>query len=204
MKTQTKVCLPLLTTLCLLAGSASAGAQEEEPAPWPPADTGGEYLPVPEDYYAPWKVEACGTDVEVTSGDIREVQYKSRVKDDGRTKVKYRGNATVDVTRASDGAFIDELDISGPGTQRISADGLSIEDSLKGASIIFPMGDRDAQALAAAGFPEFFYYEGGTLTIEAQLSQDPAAVEPLSVMITTNTTRQVRDVCEMLDEAGPK
>ncbi|MBJ2120934.1 hypothetical protein I6N91_08090 [Arthrobacter sp. MSA 4-2] len=203
MKTQTKVCLPLLTTLCLLAGSASAAAQEEEPAPWPPADTGGEYLPVPEDYYEPFSVKACGSTVTVASGDVREVEYKSRVKDDGRTKVKYRGDATVDLTRASDGAFIDELDISGPGTQRISADGLSIEDSLKGASIIFPMGDRDAQALAAAGFPEFFYYEGGTLTIEAQLSEDPAAVEPLSVRVTTNTTRQVRDVCEMLDEAGP-
>ncbi|MHA7262591.1 hypothetical protein ACX80W_05220 [Arthrobacter sp. TMN-37] len=204
MKTQTKVCLPLLTTLCLLAGSASAAAQEEEPAPWPPADTDGEYLPVPEDYYEPFSLKACGSTVTMASGDVREVQYKSRVKSDGRTKVKYRGDATVDLTRASDGAVIDELDISGPGTQRFSADGLSIEDSLKGASIIFAMGDRDSQALAAAGFPEFFYYEGGTLTIEAQLSEDPAAVEPLSVRVTTNTTRQVQDVCKMLDEAAGK
>ncbi|WP_159618128.1 hypothetical protein [Arthrobacter zhaoguopingii] len=202
MKTQTKVCLPLLTTLCLLAGSASAAAQEEEPAPWPPADTDGEYLPVPKDYYEPFSVKACGSTVTVASGDVREVHYKSRVKDDGRIKLKYRGDATVDLTRASDGAFIDELDISGPVTQRVSADGLSIEDSLKGASLIFPLGDRDAKALAAAGFPEFFFYERGTLTIEAQLSEDPAAVEPLSVRVTTNTTTLVRDVCEMLDEAG--
>ncbi len=204
MKSQTKVCLPLLTTICLLAGSASAAAQEEEPAPWPPADTGGEYLPVPEDYYEPFSIKACGSTITAASGDVREVEYKSRVKDDGRTKLKFRGDATADLTRASDGAFIDELDISGPYTQRISADGLSIEDSLKGASIIFPMGDRDAKALAAAGFPEFFYYEGGTLTIEAQLSQDPAAVEPLSVRVSTNTTRLVRDVCEMFNEAAGK
>ncbi|RJU02985.1 hypothetical protein D6T65_02460 [Arthrobacter frigidicola] len=202
MKTQTKVCLPLLTTLCLLAGSASVGAQEEEPAPWPPEDTGGEYLPVPEDYYEPWSIKACGSTVTMASGDVREVHYKSRVKDDGRTKVKFRGDYTVDLTRASDGAFIDELDISGPGTQRFSADGLTIEDSLKGASIIFPQGDMDAKALAAAGFPEFFYYERGTLAIKARFSEDPAAVEPLSVEITTNTTTNVRDVCEMLDEAG--
>jgi len=41
----------------------------------------------------------------------------------------------MDVTRQSDGAMIDELDIGGPAHQEISADGTQIDHTLVGASV---------------------------------------------------------------------
>lgn len=198
--------LPIFIALALVAGTAPAIAtpQEETPTQWPPEDTGGHYLPVPDDYYAPIEIEACGTTVTLESGDVREVHYKARVRQNGSTLVKFRGDATVDLTRASDGAFIDELDISGPGFQYFSADQLTIVDSLKGASIIYPISPADAAALEEEGLPEFLYFERGWLAFHIQLSEDPEVMEPISVDIVMNTTRHVHDVCELLDEAAEK
>jgi hypothetical protein len=195
--------LPIFIALALFAGTAPAVAtpEEEAPTPWPPEDTGGKYLPVPDDYYAPVEVEVCGTTVTIESGDVRDVHYKARVKENGSTVVKFRGESTVDLTRASDEAFIDELDVSGPMVQHFSADKLTVTDSLKGPSYIYPLSDVDAAALAEEGFPEFFYYDRGWLSIQAHLSEDPAE-EPTSVDILLNTTRHVHDLCEMLDEAA--
>ncbi|MHA7180678.1 hypothetical protein ACX80J_11225 [Arthrobacter sp. MDB2-24] len=203
------LCFSLLATLSLVAGSASAATatEEEAPPPGPPAETRG-YVPVPDEYYDPFEFQACGTTVTLTAGDVQDVEYKVRVRQDGETIVKYRGGATVDLTVAPDaafpeGAFIDELDISGRGSERISADGSTVEVSLRGPSIVFPTGsEADAAALAAEGLPELFIFERGTLTLEIRLSEEEGAMEPESVEILKNTTRDVVDLCQALEEAA--
>lgn len=209
METQNTLCLSLLATLSLVAGSASAATatEEEAPQPWPPAETRG-YVPVPDEYYDPIEFPACGTVVTVTSGDVRDVQYRAQVKHDGETVVKYRGGGTVDLAAAPsaafpEGAFLDELDVSGRGSERISADGSTVVNTLRGPSIIFPTGSEvDAAALAAEGFPEIFIFERGTLTLEIRLSGEEGAVEPESVEIVKNTTRDVVDLCQALAESA--
>lgn len=197
------LCLPLLLALTFTAGTAPAGAEEdEEPPGWPPEDTGGRYVPVPPEYYEPVDFAACGSTVTMTSGDVREVEQKVRVRSDGRIVITYRGGATVDLFRASDEAFIDELNVSGRGSERYSADQTELSVSLRGPSIIWPVSAADTAALTAAGFPESFYFERGHLTIDVEFSGDPAVVDPIAVEVTRNTTRDLKDVCEMLDEAA--
>jgi hypothetical protein len=209
------LCLPLAAALSLTAGAAPslAAPAEEAPTSWPPADTGGRYLPVPEWYYAPTDIPACGTTVTVASGDVRDVRYKARVKRDGTTVVKYRGGSTVDLIVEPDpipggafphGAFIDELDVSGPVSERISADRRTVTTSLKDPSIIFPLGPADAAALAEEGLPRFFYFERGKLTIEARFAADPKVSEPTSVQVVMNTARGVHDLCAALGRAAGK
>ncbi|MDQ0734434.1 hypothetical protein [Arthrobacter agilis] len=195
--------LPLLLALAF-TGVAPAGADAvEEPPASPPEDTDGEYVPVPSAYYAPVDINACGTTVTMAAGDVREVEWKVRVREDGSTVIRYRGDATVDLTRHSDQAFIDELDISGRAAERSSADQRSVSVSLGASSIIWPLSSVEADALADAGLPEFFYFEKGRLTIDLEFSEDPDVLEPVSVDIV-DATRHVSDVCELLDEATAK
>ncbi|WP_247827315.1 hypothetical protein [Arthrobacter antioxidans] len=208
MRIQNTLCFSLLATLSLVAGTvASATAAEEEPAaPWPPADTDGEYLPVPDEYYDPIAFPACGTNVTMTSGDVQDVHYKSRVKRDGSTVVKFRGSGTVDLTAdpggdLPDGGFIDELDVSGPGSQRISADKSVVVEALVGPSIVYPVSATDSAALDRGGFPELFYFDYGKLKIKISLSEDEDAVEPDSVEIVRDTTRGVVDLCRVLEDS---
>ncbi|MHA7181322.1 hypothetical protein ACX80J_14550 [Arthrobacter sp. MDB2-24] len=205
MNVQNKLCLSLLATLSLVAGSASAATahdEDEAPAPGLPAETHG-YVPVPEEYYADAVFPACGTTVTLESGDVREVEQKVQVKHDGTTVVKYRGDGTVDLTAEPggdlpDGGFIDELDVSGAGSTRISADGTTLVITLKGPSIVFPQSETDAATLADEGLPEILYFEHGTLTIEIVLPEDETAVEPESVEILKNTTKGAVDLCQAL------
>ncbi|VXC14871.1 exported hypothetical protein [Arthrobacter sp. 9AX] len=134
-------CAPTIAALTLLSGSttAAAGTQGEEPSPvgpWPPTDTNGEFVPVPEEFYAPYEVPACGTTVQVTSGEAQDIKYRSTHKDDGTINVAYRGHATVDITRPSDGAAIDNLDVSGRFSENYAPDGLNLAVKARGPSII--------------------------------------------------------------------
>ncbi len=90
--------LPLLLALTFTAGVAPAGAEStDEPPGSLPQDTEGDFVPVPSDYYDPIAIEACGTTVTLTSGDVRDVEWKVRVRDDGSTVIRYRGGSTVDL-----------------------------------------------------------------------------------------------------------
>jgi hypothetical protein len=194
-------CLPLLLALTFTVGVAPAGAETTDEPPGSPQDTGGDYVPVPSDYYDPIAIEACGTTVTLTSGDVREVEWKVRVRDDGRTVIKYRGGSTVDLTRASDDAFLDELDVSGPYTERISADQTKVSVSLRGPSLVWPLSAIEADVFAEEGFPGLLYFEAGRVAIDLEFPEDPAVLEPTSVDVTRNTARGITDVCELLDEA---
>lgn len=192
--------VPALLALCFTAGTVPAGAEELEESPdWPPEDSGGRYQPIDPGFYDTFEVEACGTTVEIISGDVREVEEKISVRRDGSTVIRYRGGSTVDLKR-SDGAFVDELDVSGPGIERISPDLRNVSTTVRGASIIFPVSAPDAAALAEAGFPEFFVFERGRLTFELTFS-DANLDLPTTVEITQNSARDVTDLCKLLDEA---
>ncbi|MDN4612115.1 hypothetical protein [Arthrobacter burdickii] len=192
--------LPMLVAFSLAAGAVPASAAPEDSEPSRGGTHG--FVPVPEEFYEPesYDVEACGSTVTIASGDVREVQYRVRVNKDGSTVVRFRGESTVDLTRKSDGAFIDELDVSGPFTQRSSADGQNAELTFRGASIIDPTDPTSAAGFAAAGLPYLFFFEHGKLTVQVEFSDDPTVMEPDSVEVV-HSPRHVVDVCDMLDEA---
>lgn len=199
------LCLPAALALALLTGisaPASAGSDGGGGAagPWPPQDTDGKYVSVPDSYYEPYEFEACDTTIKVEAGDEREVKYKGEKKDDGTLVIRFRGDATIDLTRVSDGATIDELDVSGPFTQRVAADGLSAHLSAQGPSLVFAMGAADEKVFEDAGLPKAFYFERGRLAgnvVYAAADQ----MEIVSGEITHNSIRHAKDICKLLDRA---
>jgi hypothetical protein len=207
MNIQNKLCLSLVATLSLVAGSASAATahDEETPAPGLPAETDG-YQPAPAFYYEDAVFAACGTTITLRTGDVRDLYEKVRVKRDGTTVIKLRGDVTTDVIAEPggdlpDGGFLDELDNSGRLTLEISANGLTIVEKFGGPSVIYPISETDAAALAAAGFPEFGYFERGKVAIRTVLTEDETA-EPVSTEVLKNTTRDVVDLCQALKESA--
>ncbi len=143
----------------------------------------------------------------MTPGDVREIEYRSTSGPDGTVRVEYRGRSTVDVERESDGAKLDELDVSGPGSEVFAeSDGtFRISVSLDGPSIILPREDADAAAFGRAGLPYFVFYEAGTLAFTVVQEAGETSDEPpttASVTVEGNTTTGVRDVCHLLDAAS--
>jgi len=213
MSFRTRTCIVLAGSATLIASSATVAAAADEPPPppestteeaapqWPPADTNGEWLPVPEELFtADVPVEACGTTVTISVGDVFEVEYQALEQADGTTRIEYRGDATTDLVRESDGATVDELDTGGPWTEIISADGLTIVFSWDGPSAIFAFDEVEAAVFHAQGLPSVFYYDSGNTTERVVFSADPAATTIVSAEFLTDTARGVRDVCDMLDE----
>ncbi|MBT2594650.1 hypothetical protein [Arthrobacter sp. ISL-72] len=204
-RTMRYLSLPATLALALLTGvSAPAFAGSDDgggaAGPWPPQDTDGKYVSVPDAYYQPYEFAACDTTIKVEAGDERDVKYKGEKKDDGTLVIKFRGDATIDLTRASDGATIDELDVSGPFTQRLAADGLSAHLSSRGPSLIFAIGAASEKIFEDEGLPKAFYFEHGRLAgnvVYASADQ----MEEVSGEITHNSIRDAKDICKMLDRA---
>ena len=215
MSFRTRTWIVLAGSATLVTSSATVAAAADEPPPppestteeappaWPPADTNGEWLPVPDELFtADAPVAACGTTVTIRSGDVFEVEYQALELADGTIRVEYRGDSTTDLVRESDGATVDELDTSGPWTEIYSPDGVTATFSVDGASIYFAYDEVEAAAFAAEGLPDLFYFETGTITERVVFPQDPAATTIVSAEILTDTARGVRDVCDMLDDAA--
>jgi hypothetical protein len=211
LRRRTWIVLASSATLTLSTATIAAAADDPPPPPesttgaapeWPLADTHGMWLPVPDEVLAPMSVEACGSLVTITTGDEQEVEYSAAHQVDGTVRVENRGSATVDIVRESDGAMIDELDVSGPGHQIISPDGLTTVFSWDGPSLIWAFDDVEAAVFAAQGFPSLFYYESGNTTERVVFDPDPAATTIVSAEFLTDTARGVRDVCDMLDMEG--
>lgn len=180
---------------------ASAHPEEDETAaPWPPEDTHGKYLSVPDEFYGTAVVPACGSIVTISYGDVREVEYKARTTHDGGLRIKYRGDATVDIKR-DDYAFIDELDISGRTSETRSKDGLSLRVVLDGPSLVSPPSEMESAALTKAGLPTLLYFEKGKLALEVRFSEDFEA-PPVYAEVEQNQVQDSSDVCEMLDHAS--
>lgn len=202
----------LIGSAALALGTVTAAGAEDAPPPgegppagpeWPPPDSGGQWLPVPQEIgEQSYMVDACGSVVTVAPGDVSEVEYHSMHQPSGTIRVEYRGAATVDVTRESDGAMLDELDGSGPGYELFSADRLTVTFSWEGPSIIGAFDAVEAEVFATQGLPPLFYYESGNTTERVVFSDDPAAETIVSAEFLTDTALGVRDVCDMLDAAA--
>lgn len=186
----------------------AAGATAEEPAgdPGLPPSTHGAFLPLPPEALEPQTLPACGSEVTLSPGDVNESEYRALVTEDGTTVIETRGDVTVDVTRASDGAVLDEFALSGHSFQTVSADGLTVTFEAEGAGLVVPFHELEAQALAAEGLPEAFVFLEGTVAETVTLAAppaDPDEVPPVtSVEITENTAEYVFDLCDLLDQAA--
>jgi hypothetical protein len=161
---------------------------------------GGEFVPIetviPE-YYDAFDVQACGDTLTIEAGDVREVEIRTVTLEDGTVVNDYRGDFTMDITRQSDGAMIDELDISGAGHEVISADGTQIDVTLEGPSVLFPNpGEEDA--FAEAGLFDLTYFKHGEVTLHVTL--DPETGE--STSLTADVDAHLKDLCTKLDHGG--
>ena len=183
------------TAAAAMALSGGVASAADDPA----AGGGDGWAPVPEEYYDSVDIKACGSVVTIDSGDLREVEQRSEVLDDGTVFTEYRGGQTVDLTRQSDGAMVDELDISGPGWDLASADGTEVLVSLDGPSLIWAGNEVERAAADEEGLPYLMYFEEGTALFRIEL--DPATCESTAVD-GLRLDADVVDLCDVLDEAA--
>ena len=161
------------TGLALLLTTSPAWAHDDSPpegsGPWLPAE---ELDPT---VYDPIDIEACGTTVTVAIGDVREAEGRETVLPNGDTLLEGRGALTADITRHDTGEVIDELDISGPLTELISADGSHVTAWVYGPAVLFPIpdfGPVDAAAFEAAGIPDLAYFKRGLVTFDVVVNPE--------------------------------
>jgi hypothetical protein len=172
--------------LSLTASPAWAHSDDPDDAGWVPAET------VFPDFYTPLTIHACGTDVLIESGDEREVELRQTDLGDGVVRTEFRGDFTVDLTRQSDGAKIDELDISGDGYDEVGPDGGFI--LLNGPSIAFPMDDVQRQAIEDAAGTDLAYWKRGTVVIHFELDESGATVSE-----SWDVDARIHDLCTWFD-----
>jgi len=168
-----RVLVGTAAAVMVLSGGVASAADAQ-----PPGDDEG-WVPVPEEFYEAVDVEACGSVVTVAAGDVREAELRQQVLDDGTTFIEFRGSRTVDLTRQSDGATIDELDASGPSWDLISADGSEVVFELDGPSVLWAGNDVERAAADEAGLPHLMYVADGTILL--RLTVDPATGESTAV-----------------------
>ncbi len=162
------------------------------------------WVPVSEDYYAPIEAEVCGDTVLIEGGDVREAEMRETVHPDGTVVTEYRGAATLDITRLSDGAMIDELDISGVGSETFTPDEAAgtatIDNVLFGASLLFPFPDPvDRAAHEAAGLPDLAYFTDPEVSASIRIVIDLETGEFVSVEYV-DVPEHVTDLCTWFDD----
>jgi len=188
-----RVLVGTAAAVMVLSGGVASAADTQ-----PPGDDEG-WVPVPEEFYEPVDVEACGSVVTVTGGDVREAELRQQVLDDGSTFLEFRGDRTVDLTRQSDGATIDELDVSGRSWDLISSDGSEVVAELDGPLVLWAGNDVERAAADEAGLPHLMYVQEGTILL--RLTVDPATGESTAVD-GLRLEADVVDLCGVLDEAA--
>jgi hypothetical protein len=177
----------------VLSGGVASAADAQ-----PPGDDEG-WVPVPEEFYEAVDVEACGSVVTVAAGDVREAELRQQVLDDGSTFLEFRGSRTIDLTRQSDGATIDELDVSGRSWDLLSSDGTQVVFEVDGPAVLWAGNDVERAAADEAGLPHLMYVEEGTILL--RLTVDPATGESTAVD-GLQLEADVVDLCDVLDEAA--
>jgi hypothetical protein len=196
------VCFALLTPAAASASPAEPPAEEQ----WPPASTHGAFRPVPPAFSQPQTFPACDSELTLSPGDIDEREYRALVTAEGDTVVEHRGESTVDITRASDGATLDEVDISGGGFETYAADGTSVTFDWAAPTIVVAFDEFETETFAEQGLPEAFLYLSGRLTETVTFESAPELgqeVPPVvGAEITENSTEYVFDVCDLLDQAA--
>ncbi|WP_222270226.1 ScyD/ScyE family protein [Modestobacter marinus] len=134
------------------ADSADAGL----PVPFP-QDTGGEGAPAQAFLIA--LPDLCGG-VFLSSGDLTGEWRVTR--DDDGDRIEYRGATTVDVLSPDGTVLLDELDVSGEGSEFFGADG-TWEYDFAAPSFVFAS-PAEVDAFAAAGLPANSYFTSGSIT----------------------------------------
>jgi hypothetical protein len=188
-----RVLVGTAAAVLVLSGGVASAAEDPKPG----GDDGWE--PVPEEYWEPFEIEACDSTVTITGGDVRESEMRVQVLDDGSTFTEYRGAQTVDLVRESDGATIDELDISGDAWDLVSEDGTEVLAELDGPSLLWTMNEVEEAAADEAGLPYLFWYEEGTVLF--RLDIDAETGESTAVDVLRSDVDAV-DLCAALDEAA--
>lgn len=174
---------------------------EQPEMQWPPADTNGEFVPLPS--LPPETIEACDTEITISQGDVDAFEYRSTVVDSPQgqtTVVEIRGDATVDVTRASDGAVVDELDVGGDGLEVYGPN--TFQFVYEGPSLLFSHIPAEAEALERAGLPDPAYYTGGVVSAVGVLGpQAEGAMEPnlLFAEVVDNSATGVVSLCDLFE-----
>jgi hypothetical protein len=188
-----RVLVGTAAAVMVLSGGVASAADAQ-----PPGDDEG-WVPVPEEFYEPVDVEACGSVVTIVGGDVREAELRQQVLDDGSTFLEFRGSRTIDLTRQSDGATIDELDVSGRSWDLLSSDGTQVVFEVDGPSMLWAGNDVERAAADEAGLPYLMYFEEGTILL--RLTVDPATGESTAVD-GLQLDADVVDLCGVLDEAA--
>ncbi len=161
----------------------------------------GEWTPIEEldpAFFDPVDIAACGTTVTMSTGDVADVEGRETTLPNGDMLFETRGPQTVDLTRHDTGEVIDELDISGPLTELISADGTHVTAYVYGPSILFPVpefGPVDAAAFEAAGLPDLAYYRKGVVTFHVVVNPDTGEF----ISETADVDARVHDLCTWFD-----
>ncbi len=161
----------------------------------------GEWMPTPPEFYEPITFEACGDTITMEGGDVRQGEERVSLLADGATLIEARGGLTVDLTRESDGAMIDELDITGLAFTTISADGTRVTDTLFGASILFPFGDTERPAFLEAFGTDLAYFTDPAESVTFQLRVDPETGEVQELLAIEGYAHTV-DLCQWFDGHG--
>jgi hypothetical protein len=174
-------------------GPAAAGGKDD-----------GEWVPVPEDYWAPIEFEACGDTIRLEGGDVREAEQRVIERDDGTVVTLLRGAATVDLTRLSDGAVIDELDIGGRGREVTTTEGgtTTIVNTLFGSTLLFVTGEPAVDAgFEEAGLPDLGYFadKRDSVTVELTIGSDGA----LDRFEFTDVDADIVALCPWFDRGAP-
>ena len=188
-----RVLVGTAAAVMVLSGGVASAADAQ-----PPGDDEG-WVPVPEEFYEAVDVEACGSVVTVAGGDVREAELRQQVLDDGSTFLEFRGSRTIDLTRQSDGATIDELDVSGRSWDLLSSDGSQVVFEVDGPAVLWAGNDVERAAADEAGLPHLMYVEEGTILL--RLTVDPATGESTAVD-GLQLEADVVDLCGVLDEAA--
>lgn len=180
--------------LVLLTGGAAAASE--------PDDDG--FVPVPAEEYGEEfdvTIDACGSTLTVSDGDVRELETKVVELDDGALLTLVRGGYTVDVERESDGARLEEVPNDGRGFEWSSGDGTSLVIGYEGPALFFAVDEVEAEVYEDAGLPEVFFFTDGYFEEAIEFSDDAEAPTIESAEVLKDYTAEVFDVCELLDEA---
>lgn len=213
MNTTHRIIAAASTVLLAVATPAAATMPEPTPPPeqpaelqWPPASTHGAFLPLPEDFFAPETLPLCDSEVTITTEAVEPLRYRALITEDGDTVVEYRGTIALDITRASDGAVLQDVLLDSTPIETYDADGAAATFDYPGPALVIATEDVHLRALAEAGLPPAFIYLAGRLVTTETLESVPEPGQDFpavaDVEIVENTTEYVFDVCHLLDQAA--
>jgi hypothetical protein len=204
MNTTQRILGAAATALVAVVGPAASGAAAQEE--WPPPSTHGRFVPVPADAAAAQTSAVCEDEVTLGAGDVNELESRVLVTEEGETVIETRGRVTADITRASDGATLDEFGAFVHVFETYSADGTTVTFDSRGTGIVLPFDDVEAAAFAEAGLPEAFVFLDGTfeetVTFGSPIGESEEIPPVVSAEITENTAQYVFDLCDLLDQAA--